>query len=288
MEQAFTKTEDGRSWHVRAFPVCDKDGARINVISLSSDVTRQRQLEQEASRANHLASLGELAVGVAHEINNPINGIINYAQILADDGQIGEDNREILRGITEEGERIANIVYNLLSFARDRQTTKATVDLEEVLAATLALTESQLHKDLILLSIEVAPDLPKVKAHFQQLQQVMLNIVSNARYALNQRYPEGHAGKTFTIRLETVPDVEEARLRLVFHDGGTGMPAHQLPKILDPFYTTKPSGAGTGLGLSISHGIIEDHDGRLDIDSVEGCYTKVTIELPIAKGNKLL
>ena len=75
---------------------------------------------------------------------------------------------------------------------------------------------------------------------------------------------------------------------LVFHDGGTGIPAYQLPKILDPFYTTKPSGAGTGLGLSISHGIIEDHGGRLDIDSVEGCYTKVTIELPIAKGNELL
>jgi PAS domain S-box-containing protein len=288
VEQAFTKTDDGRSWHVRAFPVCNKEGERINVISLSSDVTRQRQLEQEASRANHLASLGELAAGVAHEINNPINGIINYAQILADDGQIGEDNREVLRGITEEGERIANIVYNLLSFARDRQETKSPVRLGDVLSAALALTESQLRKDMILLDINVDPGLPLVNAHFQQLQQVILNIISNARYALNQRYPEGHAGKTFAIRSEIVQDAGEARVMLVFHDGGTGIPAYQLPKILDPFYTTKPSGAGTGLGLSISHGIIEDHGGRLDIDSVEGCYTKVTIELPIAKGNELL
>jgi len=288
VEQAFTKTDDGRSWHVRAFPVCNKDGERINVISLASDVTRQRQLEQEASRANHLASLGELAAGVAHEINNPINGIINYAQILADDGQIGEDNREVLRGITEEGERIANIVYNLLSFARDRQETKTPVRLGDVLSAALALTESQLRKDMILLDINVDPGLPLVNAHFQQLQQVILNIISNARYALNQRYPEGHEGKTFAIRSEIVQDAGEARVMLVFHDGGTGIPAYQLPKILDPFYTTKPSGAGTGLGLSISHGIIEDHGGRLDIDSVEGCYTKVTIELPIAKGNELL
>ncbi len=288
VEQAFTKTDDGRSWHVRAFPVCNKDGERINVISLASDVTRQRQLEQEASRANHLASLGELAAGVAHEINNPINGIINYAQILADDGQIGEDNREVLRGITEEGERIANIVYNLLSFARDRQETKTPVRLGDVLSAALALTESQLRKDMILLDINVDPGLPLVNAHFQQLQQVMLNIISNARYALNQRYPEDHEGKTFTISSELVQDVAEARVRLVFHDGGTGIPAHQLPKILDPFYTTKPSGSGTGLGLSISHGIIEDHGGRLGIESIEGHYTKVTIELPIAKGNELI
>ncbi len=286
VEQAFTKTDDGRSWHVRAFPVCNKDGERINVISLSSDVTRQRQLEQEASRANHLASLGELAAGVAHEINNPINGIINYAQILADDGQVSEDNREVLRGITEEGERIANIVHNLLSFARDRQEKKAPVSLGDVLAATLALIESQLRKDKILLGIDVDPDLPEVKVHFQQLQQVILNIISNARYALNQRYPEAHERKTLNICSEVVQDAAEGRVRLVFHDGGTGIPAHQLPKILDPFYTTKPSGAGTGLGLSISHGIIEDHGGRLDIDSVEGRYTKVTIELPIAKGNE--
>jgi PAS domain S-box-containing protein len=288
VEQAFTKTDDGRSWHVRAFPVCNKDGERVNVISLASDVTRQRQLEQEASRANHLASLGELAAGVAHEINNPINGIINYAQILADDGQIGEDNREVLRGITEEGERIANIVYNLLFFARDRHEAKTPVSLEEVLSATLALTESQLRKDKILLAIHVAPDLPEVNAHFQQLQQVILNIISNARYALNQRYPAGHEGKTFSIRSEWVQDVDDPRVRLVFHDGGTGIPVHQLPKILDPFYTTKPSGSGTGLGLSISHGIIEDHGGRLDIESIEGRYTKVAIELPIAKGNELL
>ncbi|APG28627.1 hypothetical protein A7E78_12695 [Syntrophotalea acetylenivorans] len=288
VEQAFTKTDDGRSWHVRAFPVCNKEGERINVISLASDVTRQRQLEQEASRANHLASLGELAAGVAHEINNPINGIINYAQILADDGQIGEDNREVLRGITEEGERIANIVYNLLSFARDRQETKTPVNLGEVLTAALNLTESQLRKDMILLDVNVDPGLPLVNAHFQQLQQVMLNLISNARYALNQRYPEGHVGKTFAIRSEFAQEAGGDRIRLVFHDGGTGIPAHQLPKILDPFYTTKPSGAGTGLGLSISHGIIEDHGGRLDIESAENRFTKVTIELPTAKGSDLL
>ncbi|MEZ4485037.1 MAG: ATP-binding protein [Syntrophotaleaceae bacterium] len=287
VEQAFTKTDDGRSWHVRAFPVCNKEGERINVISLSSDVTRQRQLEQEASRANHLASLGELAAGVAHEINNPINGIINYAQILADDGRIGDANREVLRGITEEGERIANIVHNLLSFARDRQEKKIPVRLQEVLAATLSLTESQLRKDKIHLRVDVDDDLPEVMAHFQQLQQVILNVISNARYALNERYPENHEHKSFHIYCEGPRDGAEGSVRLVFHDRGTGIPAHRLPNVMDPFYTTKPSGAGTGLGLSISHGIIEDHGGRIDIDSVEGCYTRVAIELPIVKESEL-
>ena len=288
VEQAFTKTGDGRAWHVRAFPVCNREGEVAHVISLASDVTRQRQLEQEASRANHLASLGELAAGVAHEINNPINGIINYAQILADDERIGDEGREVLQGITEEGERIANIVYNLLSFARDRQEAKRSISLADVLEATLALTESQLRKDHIRLQIEIDDDLPAVHAHFQQLQQVMLNLISNARYALNQRYPEDDKGKTFRIYSDCSRECSGAVVRLVFRDEGAGIPAHLLPKIMDPFYTTKPSGAGTGLGLSISHGIIEDHGGRIDIESVEGYYTEVTIELPIAEESELL
>lgn len=287
VEQASSKTADGRSWHIRAFPVCNKEGERVNVISLASDVTLQRQLEQEASRANHLASLGELAAGVAHEINNPINGIINYAQILADDSQIGDDHRELLQEITEEGERIANIVRHLLSFAREQQPLKGPVRICDLLAATLALTESQLRKDEILLDIEADPALPPIQGHLQQLQQVLLNVISNARYALNQRYAEGHPRKTFQIKAETAESTAGDWVRLVFHDEGTGIPAHQLAKVLDPFFTTKPIGAGTGLGLSISHGIIKDHGGRLEIASVENCYTRVTIDLPIAKGNNL-
>ncbi len=287
VEQAFSKTADGRSWHIRAFPVCNKEGERVKVISLASDVTLQRQLEQEASRANHLASLGELAAGVAHEINNPINGIINYTQILADDSQLGDEHRELLQEITEEGARIANIVRHLLSFAREQQPLKGPVRICDLLAASLALTESQLRKDEIVLQIDADPALPPIRGHLQQLQQVLLNLISNARYALNQRYAEGHPRKTFQIKAETVETSAGDYVRLVFQDEGTGIPAHQLAKVLDPFYTTKPSGAGTGLGLSISHGIIKDHGGRLEIASVENRYTRVTIDLPIAKGNNL-
>jgi signal transduction histidine kinase len=238
------------------------------------------QLEQEARRSNHLASLGELAAGVAHEINNPINGIINYAQILADDSQVGEENREILRSITEEGERIANIVSNLLTFARARQEKKGTVSLREVLAATLPLTEAQLSKDHIELRMDVDLDLPEVLAHTQQIQQVILNLVSNARYALNARYPTVHENKILHIYAESGTAAGRPLVRLVFRDFGTGIPAGQLSKVMDPFFTTKPSGQGTGLGLSICHGILKDHGGALKIDSIEGSHTMVAIELP--------
>ncbi len=279
-EKATLKTADGRSWRVRAFPVLNKQGDTVRVIAHSRDVSRQLQMEQEARRANHLASLGELAAGVAHEINNPINGIINYAQILADDSQVSEENREILHSITEEGARIANIVSNLLTFARARQEKKGPVSLREVLEATLPLTEAQLRKDHIELRVDVDLRLPEVLAHTQQIQQVILNLVSNARYALNERYPGPHENKILHLYSESGAEAGRSLVRLVFRDYGTGIPADLLPKVMDPFYTTKPSGQGTGLGLSISHGILKDHGGALKIDSIDGSHTAVAIELP--------
>jgi two-component system NtrC family sensor kinase len=282
-EKATVKTADDRSWRVRAFPVLDKQGNTVRVIAHSRDVSRQLMMEQEARRANHLASLGELAAGVAHEINNPINGIINYAQILADDSQVSEENREILHSITEEGERIANIVSNLLTFARARQERKRPVSLGDVLMATLLLAEAQLRKDHIELRVEVDLLLPEVLAHTQQIQQVILNLVSNARYALNERYPESHENKVLRVYSESAIEEGRSLVRLVFRDSGTGIPVDRLSKVMDPFYTTKPIGQGTGLGLSISHGILKDHGGALKIDSIEGSHTAVAIELPVSE-----
>jgi two-component system NtrC family sensor kinase len=281
VEKNTIKTADGRSWRVRAFPVVDQ-GKTVQVIAHNQDVTRQLQMEQEATRANHLASLGELAAGVAHEINNPINGIINYAQVLADDSGINAENREILHCIIEEGDRISNIVSSLLTFARARKEIKMAISLDDVLAATLPLAAAQLRKDYIDLRVEIDPGLPQVLAHTQQIQQVILNLVSNARYALNERYPERHENKILHIYSELMSEGAVARVRLVFRDLGTGIPAVLLPMVMDPFYTTKPSGQGTGLGLSICHGILKDHGGALKIDSVEGRHTEVAIELPAA------
>ncbi|MEZ4599999.1 MAG: PAS domain S-box protein [Syntrophotaleaceae bacterium] len=281
-EKNIMKTADGRSWRIRAFPVVDESGETVEVIAHTRDVTRQLQMEQEATRANHLASLGELAAGVAHEINNPINGIINYAQILTDDPRQSEENRDILQCIIDEGDRIANIVSNLLTFARARKEKQNVISIGDVLAATLPLAGAQLQKDHIQVRLDIDPGLPMVMAHTQQIQQVILNLISNARYALNQRYPGADENKILQIFSEAGMEAGIPMVRLVFLDQGTGIPAILLPMVMDPFYTTKPSGQGTGLGLSICHGILKDHGGNLKIESVEGDYTSVAMELPAA------
>jgi nitrogen-specific signal transduction histidine kinase/CheY-like chemotaxis protein len=280
-EVALVKAGLEKFWGVRAFPVLSKEGRVANVIKMVSDNSHQLLLKEEANRAAHLASLGELAAGVAHEINNPINGIINYAQILADQWAEHSDQQEIVGEIISEGERIALIVRNLLAFAKGQPEGKNPVAVEDILAAALALTKSQLAKDCIRLMVDMSPDLPPVLGHLQQIQQVVLNIISNARYALNQKYPGSHEDKIFHIQTQSKTVGKRSFVCLIFCDHGTGIPEGILHKIMDPFFSTKPNGAGTGLGLSISHGIVRDHDGRIEIDSVPGSHTRVMVDLPV-------
>ncbi|MDY0261507.1 MAG: PAS domain S-box protein [Syntrophotalea acetylenica] len=276
------RTRDGRSWEVRVFPVQDKTGTTVQVIRYASDITRQIRLREESLRTGQLASLGELAAGVAHEINNPINGIINYAQLLADSLDIAREDHEILKGIIDEGERIANIVRNLLAFARTRKEHKDRMNLWDALACSLALTESQLRKDGIRLQLDVPADLPEIIAHAQEIQQVILNLLSNARYALNKKYPAVAPDKILSIKASPCENQDVPSVRIDFHDRGIGIPEGVRHKVLDPFFTSKPAGEGTGLGLSISHGIVKDHQGEILIDSREGHFTTVTLIFPTA------
>jgi PAS domain S-box-containing protein len=184
-ENSQITTPTGRVWDVRSFPIMDDEGNIKNVIELARDITENINLQAEAMRTRHLASLGELAAGVAHEINNPINNIINYAQILIDEN--GDD--EIGNRILKDSDRIATIVRSLLSFARIRQEEKTLISLDEIISDTLTLTDAQIRKDGIVLKIDIPVDLPHIYAHPQQIQQVFLNIISNSRYALNEKYP---------------------------------------------------------------------------------------------------
>lgn len=258
------------------------DLQRVNE-TLKKEITERIQAEADTLRASHLASLGELAAGVAHEINNPINGIINYTQILANKGIPGSREHDIACRIIKEGDRIAGIVKCLLSFARDSKEEKYPVTLLDMISDTLALTEAQIRKDGIKLHINVPAHLPEIIAHPQQIQQVFLNLISNARYALNQKYPREHKEKILEISGEAITNSHKPYVRITFYDKGTGISDDIMNKVMNPFVSTKPSGIGTGLGLSISHGIMADHDGSISIDSVEGKYTKVIVELPVNK-----
>jgi PAS domain S-box-containing protein len=279
-ENAQISTSEGRVWDIRAFPIKDDSGKIKNVIELARDITEKIKLQAEALRNRHLASLGELAAGVAHEINNPINNIINYAQILSDEYEREKRNNDIAQRIIKDGDRIATIVRSLLSFARIRKEEKSLISLHEIFADTFSLTAAQLRKDGINLKINIPSDLPEILVHPQQIQQVFLNIISNSRFALNKKYPEPHENKILEISCEKTMIGDCPSVWITFLDRGIGIPANILDKVVDPFFSTKPNHMGTGLGLSICDGIISEHEGKLMIDSIEGEFTKVTIILP--------
>lgn len=265
----------------------DEKGEFVCTRSIARDITEIKRAEEEALRAAHLASLGELAAGVAHEINNPINGIINYAELLSKKISSGGKEIDITRRIIKEGDRIANIVRSLLSFARNTKEEKKPVSVHEILSDTLSLTETQLHKDGIHLSIVLPHDLPLLFAHHQQIEQVFLNVMSNARYALNAKFPGVHSDKILKIEAQSMKNGDTKYVRIIFYDHGTGIPDNVKDKIMNPFFSTKPGAIGTGLGLSISHGIISNHNGNIYVESKYGRFTKIIIDLP-AHSKKLV
>jgi PAS domain S-box-containing protein len=279
------RSADGRLFDSKAFPIKDEEGRVTNAIIVVSDITEKMTLEAEAMRASHLASLGELAAGVAHEINNPINGIINYAQIILNRSAEGTREHEIATRVIREGKRIAGIVSSLLSFARERKEEKSAVNVGRVLCEAITLMEAQIRKDGIRLDVGVPEYLPPVVANPQQLQQVFVNVVSNARYALNKKYAPSDEDKILTISCEEIMMKDSRFLEFTFFDRGTGIRSDIIDKVMNPFFSTKPSGEGTGLGLSISHGIVKDHGGRLVVESTEGIYTKVSVCLPVKEEN---
>jgi two-component system, NtrC family, sensor kinase len=279
-ETSHSVTPDGRIWEVRAYPVKNEQDQVTGVLTMSADVTKKIKLQAETMRAAHLASLGEMAAGVAHEINNPINGVINYAQMLIDERRKANEDYDIQNRILKEGRRIAGIVKSLLSFAREGKEVREYIGIHEILTDTLALSAAQLRKDGIRLELDVSTELPRIFAHFQQIQQVFLNLINNARYALNQKFVNGNENKVLTISAAAVSRNNARVVKVTFMDQGTGIPADIIDKVFNPFFSTKPRGVGTGLGLSISHGIATDHGGEITIDSSAGNYTKIDVILP--------
>jgi len=268
---------------VTTIPEADESGNIVRFLNMIEDITVRRRAEAEAVRASHLAALGELAAGVAHEINNPVNGIINYSQMLANRNEPGSSEHDISSRIIKEGDRIAGIVRALLSFARDRREDSHPVHVSDIMSETLALTEAHLRKDGIRFMSNIPGQLPMITAQPQQIEQVFLNVISNAQYALNEKFAGEHKNKVLEVLAESM-DIEGAPyVRITFRDAGTGIPVNILNKIMNPFFTTKPGNTGTGLGLSISYGIINNHGGKIQIDSVAGQYTRVIIDLPVSQ-----
>lgn len=276
------KSKDGdiRWLQERGRNVCDNKGIVEHISGVFFDITEAKLIQKQLMQSEKLVSVGELAAGVAHEINNPINGVINYAQILIDKTEGQPDEFTIPERILKEAERVAGIVKNLLTFARETDDMPGQTSVQAIVSDTLELVEKRLNNDGIQVHLAIPDELAIVNVNSQKMQQVFMNLLSNAQYALNRKYRGFHQEKAVRIEGE-IKDVDGKRYsRVIIHDNGMGIPPGDIDRVCDPFFSTKPQGEGTGLGLSISYGIVKDQGGHLSFESKEGEYTMAIVDLP--------
>ncbi|WP_300674644.1 PAS domain-containing sensor histidine kinase [Desulfoluna sp.] len=262
------------------------------LVGFFTDVTERWFLEREKAQAEaHLRqaqkmeSLGTLASGVAHEINNPIMGITGYADLIDDIVPADSEAHGHAREIRREANRIHRIVTNLLHFARtEKSEPPRAIRLDDIVDATLSLVQMVLRHDQIRLDVDLPDDLPPVLCHSPQIQQVVMNLMTNARDALNAKYPDYDENKSIRISARPLHRDGLPWVRLTVEDHGPGIPDEIRQRMFDPFYTTKPEGKGTGLGLFIIYGIIKDHGGTLQVETESGEWTRMHVDLPMAEG----
>ena len=242
---------------------------------------REREVEANMLQNQKLEAIGTLAGGVAHEINNPINIIMNFGQLIMDEVDPQSTAYQDAQHIVQESCRVADIVKNLLAFARQDQESYGATHVRAIVESTLSLTKKILRQDHIVVEHSIPSDLPEVVCHHQEIMQVLMNLVTNARDALNDKYRGNHEDKIIYIDANLLHLNEKKFVRVIVEDHGTGIPKCYQERIFDPFYTSKPHGKGTGLGLSISHSIIKDHGGKLSFKTEEGRYTRFFFDLPV-------
>jgi len=259
----------------------------LRIEALVRDVSERKKLDDETRdiyhqllQAEKMAALGQTISGVAHELNNPLATILSWSERLSQRSTIEESVRRGLEVILGESERAARIVRNLLTFARKRQTTRAMVDLNQVIRETMALRAYEQHVSNIAVIDALAAGLPQVFADGYQIQQVLLNLVINAEQAMLSAHGRG------VLVMRSWHDAEQESVILEINDDGPGIPDDVQPRIFDPFFTTKEIGKGTGLGLTVAYAIVQEHGGRIRLESRSGAGTSFFVELPVS-GAKL-
>ena len=256
-----------------AFPFEGNDGHPVGVVHVLRDITDERQMRQQIAQSQKLAALGELVAGVAHELNNPLTGILGFSQLLlprVQDASLKED----LEKIAGEARRATRIVRNLSTFARQQPLSRRLVDINSLLQKVLDLRSYQLNVAAVQVTPTLAEDLPRILADPDGLQQVFLNLMNNAEHAMaDQKDP-----KQLTITTRLAPN---DRLCIEFRDTGHGLREEACDRIFDPFFTTKEAGRGTGLGLSVCYGIVQEHGGKIFAANHPDGGAVLTVELPL-------
>jgi PAS domain S-box-containing protein len=275
--EVVTRTGEPRSVMVSVSPLHGIEGTILGVLGIARDMTETKKLEQQIRNSEKLASVGKLAAGVAHEINNPLGGILNCLYNLRK-GTLSPSRQEEYWSSMEDGvRRVQKIVRQLLDFSQQHEPAFALTDINHVVDRVLVLTTHLFASNRIVLETGFGQGLPNVMVDRHMMEQVLMNLVLNAVQAMKD-------GGVLTIRTSVVEGICLIDVR----DTGSGIPPAVLPRIFDPFFTTKSEGEGTGLGLSVSLGIVERHGGKILVDSEVGKGTTFTLCLPVSRERSLM
>ncbi|MFH1532911.1 MAG: response regulator [Pseudomonadota bacterium] len=241
----------------------------------------RRQLQLQVVQSQRMESIGTLASGVAHEINNPLNIVMNFAQLIQDEAGTPDAAREYAATIVEESLRMAGIVRNLLAFSRNEKESHSPADVTTLVHGTLTLIGAALRKDQVEVAAQIPEGLPKVHCRSQQIQQVLLNLLTNARDALNARFPGAHPDKVVRVDAAAFEREGQPWVRISVEDRAGGIPSDVAAHVFEPFFTTKSRDQGTGLGLSISYGLVKEHEGLLWFENEPGVGTRFHVDLKV-------
>jgi two-component system NtrC family sensor kinase len=266
---------DGSHWFIdaSASPLRNDKGEIIGFSAVGRDITERLKMEEQLIVADRLASIGQLAAGIAHELNNPLTAVIGFSDLLLE-RDLPADVKDDLETVNREAKRTVNIIKGLLAFAREQRIEKSLVDINSIIQGALRLRSYEQRVSNIEVNARFAPALPQVMGNTVQLQQVFVNIVVNAEQAMI----EAHGRGKLTIVTERVGDIVRASIT----DDGPGINPDNMKQLFHPFFTTREVGKGTGLGLSICHGIVTEHGGNLYAESELGKGATFVVELPIS------
>jgi PAS domain S-box-containing protein len=263
-------------------PIFGDNGHLTGAVHIIKDITERKQAEADnqqlrdkAEMSSRLAAIGEMAAGIAHEINNPLTGVIGFSQLLEERPDLPSDAKDQLRVIADGGNRVKDIVRRMLTFARQTKPMRTSGNINELIEASLGIRSYVLRTANIEVVKHLDPDLPWVVVDPGQMQQVFLNLIVNAEYAMKKAHGKG----TLTIITKKIDD----HIRISFKDDGTGMSQETKDKLFHPFFTTKDVGEGTGLGLGLSRSIILEHDGTIEVESQPDQGATFVIMLPITQ-----
>lgn len=265
-------TKDGGEIWISARGARIMHGGRLAGLVSFTDITERKQQNERLMVTDRLASIGELAAGTAHELNNPLTSVLGFTQLVMEK-DIPDDIREDLKLIYSEAQRAADVTKNLLTFARKQAPVKQLNQINNIIEDVLKLRAYEHKANNIEVQTQLAPDLPEIKVDYFQMQQVFLNIIINAEYFMTEAHNRG----TLTITTKK----RNGSVRISIADDGPGISKENLSRIFNPFFTTKEAGKGTGLGLSICHGIVSEHGGRIYAKSQPGKGATLFVELPI-------